>query len=173
MTNDRDHPLPAEWSVQEALQAYLDENGFTVAAYDERRTQAAFLGLRFSVPNPPRHRWAIMRHDLHHVATGYGTDLRGEGEISAFELRGGVRALGLYTGSIVVIGALMGLLLAPIRTCRAWRASVGRSLLGTERECGYEELLGLSVGQLRERLGLPAVGLSERRRGLYSSAPRR
>ncbi len=172
MATDRDHPLPAEWSVQQARDAYLAENCFTVAAYDAPRTEGAFLRLRFSVPNPPRHRWAIMRHDLHHVATGYGTDQRGECEISAWELRGGLRALGLYTGSIVLLGALVGLLLAPIRTVRAWRASKGRSLVGSGRDADYDEILNLTVGQLRARLGVPEGGLNQRRRGLYSLAPR-
>ncbi len=136
-----------------------------------QRPEGSFLRLRFSVPNTELHRWAMMRHDLHHVATGYGTNLRGEGEISAWELRGGVRALGFYVASIVVMGALMGLMLAPIRTWRAFCASAGRSLVGSERHCEFDELLDLTVGQLRDRLGVPAHGLNTRRRGLYSFAP--
>lgn len=169
----RDLPLPPEWTVQAARDVYLEENGFTVAGYDAPRTEAAFLKVRFSVPNTPRHRWAIMRHDLHHIATGYGTDLRGEGEISGWELRGGIRALGLYVGSIVFMGTLLGLLVAPIRTWRAFRANARRSLFGTDVECAYEELLSLTVGQLRERLGISASGLNCRRRGVYAFAPRR
>ena len=76
----RARPLPADWTVRRARDAYLEENGFTVAAYDAPRTPANILGFTFSVPNPPRHRAAIMLHDLHHVATGFGTDLRGEGD---------------------------------------------------------------------------------------------
>jgi len=83
----------ASTSVRAGRDAYLDENGFTVAAYDEPRTQASFFGLDFSIPNTPAHRRAIVLHDLHHVATGYGTDLAGEGEISAWELRAGLRGL--------------------------------------------------------------------------------
>lgn len=97
-----EQPLPSNWSVEQGLNAYLEENGFTVKAYDAPRTPASFLGLRFSVPNTPRHRWAIMLHDLHHVATGYGTDPAGEGQISAWECRRGLRPLGLYVGSIGV-----------------------------------------------------------------------
>lgn len=171
MAIDRDHPLPAAWTVRRARSEYLTENGFGLAGYDEPWTPGTFLGIRFRVPNTPRHRWAIMRHDLHHVATGYGTDLRGEGEISAWELRGGIRALGLYTGSIVVLGALMGMLIAPIRTARAFAASTGRSLFGTARDRDYEALLSLTVGELRERLGVPAAGLNARRRGVGALAP--
>lgn len=85
-------PFPPAMQVDEALQVYLDENGFTRASYDAPRTPASFLGIRFSVPNTPRHAWAIRLHDLHHVATGFGTDLAGEGRISAWEARRGPAA---------------------------------------------------------------------------------
>jgi hypothetical protein len=114
-------PFPAALLVEQGRDSYLAENGFTVAAYDAPRTQASVWGVRFSVPNTPKHRWAIMLHDLHHVATGYGTDLIGEGEVSAWELRGGLRPLGLYVGSIVLGGALFGMLIAPRRVWRAFQ----------------------------------------------------
>jgi hypothetical protein len=129
-----------------------------VASYDAPTSEGALFGLRFRVPNPPRHRWALMLHDLHHVATGYGTDSVGEAEISAWELRGGVRALGLYTGSIVLSAALLGLLLAPLRTLRL-------------DDVPYEALLELSIGELRARLALPPDGLNRRPRRLYTFAP--
>lgn len=169
----RAEPLPSSWVVRRARDAYLEENGFTVESYDAPRTPASFLGIRFSVPNTPRHRWAIMLHDLHHVATGYGTDPRGEGELSAWECRRGLRPLGLYVGLIVITGCLFGLLIAPCRTLRAWRASNNNRSLFHVTEYGYDELLRLSTGELRELLGLPEGGLSERRRGLHSLAPRR
>ena len=102
---------------------YLAENGFTVDAYDSKWTDASFFGIRFRVPNTARHRQAIMMHDLHHVATGYGTDLVGEAEISAWEVRRGLRGVGAYVGAIVIAGATAGLVFAPRRTLRAWRAS--------------------------------------------------
>ncbi len=168
-----DRPIPSTWSVEQGRDAYLVENGFTAAAYDEPRTEASFLGIRFTVPNTPRHRWAIMLHDLHHVVTGYGTDLVGEGEISAWEARRGLRPLGLYTGSIVVTGALVGFVAAPRRVWRAWRASPprGGSLFHDSRP--YEEITASNVGQLRERLGVPAEGLCTQPRRLHSHAPKR
>ena len=80
---DRTQPFPADWTVDAALQLYLDENGFTREHYAAPRTPASFLGIGFSVPNTPKHRWAIQLHDLHHVATGFGTNPAGEGQISA------------------------------------------------------------------------------------------
>jgi hypothetical protein len=168
----RTEPFPARWTVARARDAYLAENGFTLEAYDAPWTEAAIGKLRLKVPNPPHHRRAIMRHDLHHCVTGFGTDLPGEGEVSAWELRRGIRPLGLYVGAIVVLGALGGLLVAPRRTLRAWRASGSgrRSLFHGDRR--YDELLELELGALRERLGVPRDGLAERPRGLHAAAPR-
>ena len=103
---------------------YLSENGFTLEAYDDPRTTATVYGIPFWVPNTPRHRRGLILHDLHHVATGFGTNLTGEGEISAWELRSGLRGLG-WVGGLVILGALMGLIVAPLRTLRAWRLAKG------------------------------------------------
>jgi hypothetical protein len=156
--------------VREARDRYLAENGFTVEAYASPWTDASFLGVKFRVPNTARHRWAIMLHDLHHVATGYGTDLAGEGEISAWEARRGLRSLGLYVGGIVVSGALLGITMAPRRALAAWRESgSGTSLF--DSDASYDSLMELSVGALRERLGLPRDGLARGPRRLHAYAP--
>ena len=111
-----------------------------------------------------------MRHDLHHVATGYGTDYAGEGEISAWELRRGIRALGLYTGSIVLSVALLGLLVAPLRTLRAFIAGGRAASLFTHGGLPYDAVLSLSIAELRAHLNLPEQGLCDRPRGLSSLA---
>ena len=158
-------------TVREARDGYLAENGFTVAAYEEAWTKASFFGLSFAVPNTARHRWAIMLHDLHHVATGYGTDLPGEAEVSAWEVRRGLRPLGAYVASIVALGASFGLVIAPRRTVRAFRASGqgARSLFGDEVE--YGALLASTVGELRERLGIARDGIYAGTRRLHPDAP--
>jgi hypothetical protein len=167
----RERPLSASLGVREGRDAYLAENGFTVEEYDAKVTKASFLGVEFSVPNTKKHREAIMLHDLHHVATGYGTDIVGEGEISAWELRRGLRGLGLYVGSIVIAGTLAGLALAPRRTIAAWRASDARgSLFQTPRP--YADLLAMSVGDLRRELRVPDAGVARKERRLHSRAPR-
>ncbi|APR83482.1 Hypothetical protein A7982_08831 [Minicystis rosea] len=165
-------PYPADWTVRRARDAYLAENGFTVAAYDDAWTEASFLGIRFSVPNTQRHRWAIMLHDLHHVATGFGTDLTGEGEISLWELRRGLSALGLYVGGIVASGALMGVFASPRRAWAAFSASGSTPSL-FDPNVDYDALLDMTVGELRARLAVPAEGLAREPRGLHAYAPRR
>ena len=169
-----DRPFPAAWTVRRALAAYLAENGFTVLAYDAKWTDASAFGIPLKVPNTPRHRWAIMLHDLHHVATGYGTDMIGEGEISIWETRRGLRSLGLYVASIVAVGSFGGMMLAPRRALAAFRASgSGRTSLfaSGNADADYEALLGLTVGELRARLGVPEAGLVTSR-ALHVRAPR-
>ena len=170
--SSRARPFPAEWTVERWRAEYLRENGFTLEAYDAPRTPASFLGISFGVPNTPHHRWGIMLHDLHHLATGYGTDIPGEAEVSAWEMRRGLRPLGLYVGSIVTAGVLAGIFAAPRRTLRAWRTSQGGGSLFHDGH-SYEELLGLTLAELRTLLRVPRDGLSTRRRGLHSLAPDR
>lgn len=167
----RERPIPSHWSVRAGRDAYLAENGFSVEAYDAPRTEASVLRIRFSIPNTPQHRWAIQLHDLHHVATGYGTDHTGEAEISAWEAAQSLRGLGLYVGTIVVSGALLGLSIAPLRTLRAWRAARAPSSLFQRDDLAYEALLQLTVGELRALLGVPDDGLCERPRRLHAFAP--
>ena len=157
-------------SVRAGRDAYLAENGFTVEAYEAKWTPGSLFGFRFKVPNTPNHRRAIMWHDLHHVATGFGTDLAGEAEISTWELRRGLTGLDLYVSAIVVGLALSGLVVAPVRTWRAWNAAgkPGANLFAhTLSE--YDAILALDVAELRRRLGVPPEGLASER-GLHSTA---
>jgi hypothetical protein len=173
MTNE---PFPASMSVREARDAYLATNGFTLEAYDAKWTDASFFGLKFRVPNTARHRVSIMLHDLHHVATGFGTDLAGEGEISAWEARRGLGAFGAYVAGIVASGVLLGLFVAPRRTVRAWRrSSTNASLFPLVQHpdfvARYERLLAMTVGELRRELGVPAEGIVHGPQGLHAYAP--
>jgi hypothetical protein len=164
------NPFSATLAVREARDLYLKENGFTVASYDDKWTEANVLGIKFRVPNTKHHRWGLMLHDLHHVATGFGTNLTGEGEVSAWELSRGFGSLGLYVGSIVVSGVGVGMLAAPRRTYRAYREGNGSLFLDPTLD--YDQLLDMTVGELRAQLMLPPEGLINAKRGLHSGAPR-
>jgi hypothetical protein len=158
--------------VEAARDAYLAENGFTAEAYEAPTTTGSFLGWKLVVPNPPSHRRAIRLHDLVHVATGYGTDHAGEGEISAWQARRGVRGAGAYVAAIVTANVAIGAVFAPGRTWTALRgAGAGPSLFRVD--AAYESLLELTVGELRRMLELPEGGLATRPRGLHVLAPRR
>jgi len=156
--------------VRDARDVYLAENGFTTAAYDSPSTSGSFLGMAFSVPNPPSHQRAIRLHDLHHVATGFGTDHAGEAEISAWQARRGLRAAGMYVTAIVLGNALLGAVFAPRRTLAALRfASTGGSLFSMTID--YEALLERTVGELRQMLSIPQRGVTVLPRRLHALAP--
>jgi hypothetical protein len=165
----RAHPLPASLGVREGRDHYLAENGFTTAAYDSPTAKGSLFGVSFSVPNPPAHQRAIRFHDLHHVATGYGTDHAGEAELSAWQARRGLLPAGLYVTAIVLFNAALGVVVAPHRTLKALQAARGTGSLFNVA-AGYESLLGLSVGELRSMLGIPQEGLAAGPRGLHAHA---
>jgi hypothetical protein len=163
-------PFPASMGVADARDAYLRENGFTFEEYSAPRTKVFLFGFTSSVPNTEDHARGIMLHDLHHVATGFGTDLSGEGEVSAFEARGGLAGLGLYVRSLVLLGVATGILVAPMRTLRAFRLAWRCRSLFADRAT-YEDLARGTVGELRARMGLPLDGIAGGARGLHSNAP--
>jgi len=74
-------------------------------------------------------------------------------------------------GTIVVSGVLLGAMFAPLRTFQAFRAGSKARPLFDHNEAQYAALLELSVGELRERLGVPRAGLNVGRRRLHSTAP--
>jgi hypothetical protein len=167
----RDRPWPASWTALAGRDAYLAENGFTIAEYEAPHVHIPVLGYRMPFPNPPSRKRAVRLHDLHHVATGYGTDHVGEGEISAWELRRGLRPLGLLVAAIVLSGALLGFMIAPRRTLRAYKASSSAPSL-FHGLIPYETLLAMSVAELRATLGVPPEGLAHEPRALHALAPR-
>lgn len=165
------YPYPSHWTVARALDAYLAENGFTKEAYDAPTAEVSFLNIPMRIPNPPSRQRAVRFHDLHHVATDFGTDFRGEVEISAWEIRRSLRGAGLYVRFIITYLALFGFVIAPLRSFRAWTLSrAGRNSLFQD-EVPYEELLTWTVGDLRKHLSVLPGGISERPRQLHSKAP--
>jgi hypothetical protein len=160
-------PLPPTLSVREALSLYLGENGFDTASYTAPTFEFEAFGRRYTLPNSPERRRAVPLHDLHHMATGYGTDLVGEAEIGAWELVGGCRTPTVYLLNLLAMSG--GLLLAPLRTLRALRDARGARAL-YRHDHDYDALLDLSLGELRARLGIPVDGLASRPQRLHDEA---
>lgn len=148
--------LDPESTVREARDAYLEDNGFDMAAYTSKTFALPFLGREIHLPNPPSRQRVIARHDLHHALTGYGTDYIGEAEIGVWELRAGCNTPFLWFINLAAV--MFGVLLSPRRIWRAWRHAAGhRSLYLDERP--IEELLAMKLGDLRAQCGLPREGL--------------
>jgi hypothetical protein len=148
--------LDPKSSVREGRDAYLAENGFDMAAYTAPTFELPILGRQVSFPNRPSRQRAIARHDLHHAITGYGTDYAGEAEIGIWELRAGCNTAFLWFINLTAVA--LGLVIAPHRVWRAWRAAKGqRSLYLDERS--LDELLDLPLGELRSQLGVRRDGV--------------
>lgn len=97
----------------------------------EARTWTCGVGpFRLRFPNFAWRRDAIVRHDLHHVLTGYACTLPGEFQMAAWEFGAGrCPRIGATLFCLPLITA--GLAVAPRRTYRAFlRGRAGRSLYG-------------------------------------------
>ena len=104
---------------------------------------------------------AIPFHDLHHVATGYGTDFVGEAEVGMWELRAGCETAVVYFLNGMAV--LIGLSLSPRRMLAAYRAAKGAQSL-YRAPVPVEKLLAMRVGELRAHLGVPDKGIGVERR---------
>lgn len=135
--------------VRTAVDDFLSQHGFSRDEYAARWYWVQILGWKLWLPNPPSRRVMVPLHDLHHVATGYRVDLRGEAEIGAWELGAGSTTATLWF--INMTAATIGLFVAPKRTIRALRAGrTARTLYVLRPE--YSELLDITVGELRRLL---------------------
>jgi hypothetical protein len=168
VTFDRRRPLPSTLTVRAARDAYLAENGFDTAGYSAPTYEVDAFGRRFTLRNTDDRKRALPLHDLHHLAIGYGTDLVGEAEVAAWELRAGCRTPIIYALNLAAV--LLGLLLAPRRIARAFLDARGATTL-YRQEHDYTALLGLTLGELRARLGVPNGGVAREPRRLHETAP--
>ncbi|MBL8953238.1 MAG: hypothetical protein JNK82_20840 [Myxococcaceae bacterium] len=144
-------------NVAQAFQQYLDENGFNVDEYTKPFVTMTLGPLKLTMKNRPARQKAIPLHDLHHVSTGYGTDLAGEAEIGTWELRAGCPNAFLVLINFAAM--VLGLFIAPRRVLRAWRDAKGARSLYTQ-ELTFEALGKLTVGELRAHLGVPHDGIA-------------
>ncbi|MFK8004234.1 MAG: hypothetical protein AB8H86_32005 [Polyangiales bacterium] len=166
------NPQDPTRSVHDARHRYLESNGFSMDAYEASTVAIPIGPFTVHLPNTKGRKKLIRFHDLHHVATGYGTDLIGEGEIGAWELGAGCTNLAgyVYNG----LAMFTGLFLAPRRIAAAFRhGRRGVTLYKLElREEEVEALLAQPVAALRARLGIPKEGVTDRPARRHSAAPK-
>lgn len=168
---ERPWVLPVSITVREGRDHYLAANGFSLDVYEAPTYEVDLKGLFgfvLTFRNGPARKRAIPLHDLHHVATGYGTDLLGEAEIGAYELVGGCDSLFLWWINLSAV--LVGLLISPRRVLAAGRKALGRRTLYRDRE-PYEAVLSMTVGELRGKLRLPLEGEADHAPRLHRRAP--
>lgn len=132
---------------------YFEDNAFGEDGGYSKKWVALQLGpLPFAFPNSAARVRAVKYHDLHHVVTGYATDLVGEAEIGAWEIGSGCAGfvaawiLNLYA---MTLGFLSG---APGAVFRAFvRGRHTRNLYRTDYD---DALLDAKLGDIRTRLDL-------------------
>ena len=137
-------------TLRQARQAFFHASGFPAdGGYDDEVAEADFGLVRYRVKNGPLRREALKLHDLHHLATGYGTDWRGEAEISAWELASGFGRQP-YAWIVMLWGLFTGLVMHPEATFRAFvRGRGSRNLYGRRFDASW---LDRSVAELRAHL---------------------
>jgi hypothetical protein len=136
-----------------ARSRFFRDSGFPAdGGYDDAWSEAQFGPLPYRVPNFRSRAAALKRHDLHHLATGYATDWRGESEISAWELGSGGGGQQPYAWVIALWGLFTGLIALPQGVFRAFvRGRRSRNLY--EREF-TPALLDATVGELQALLNV-------------------
>jgi hypothetical protein len=158
-------------TLLEARTRYFEDNGFgDDGGYADKWVKIELFGkLPVWFPNTPGRVRAVRYHDLHHVVTGYETDMHGESQISAWELASNCKheyaAWVLNTGGLVY-----GLITAPRDMFEAWvRGRHSNNLYGRSFD---DALLGREVEGMRRELALDqraqATGMDAATFGLAS-----
>lgn len=145
--------------VLQARDKFLAEHGLRAKEYGSPRFDVRIGPFTFHLANPKARREAVAFHDLHHVATGFPAEWKGEVQVSAWEVGAGLG--GLWVAWVICVPFfLAGLLTQPRRTWRTYcTGRTCRSLFA--RRAPLTEVLALRVGELRDRVGIPRDGLHE------------
>lgn len=138
-------------TLMDARAEYFDENGFGAdGGYTEPFVFFHFGPLPMAFPNTPARQKVVPYHDVHHLVTGYQTDLVGEAEIGGWELGSGCgRAIVAWVLNAAAMGTIFPV--APLRVLRAFaRGRQSDNVYGRD----YEPLLTRSVADVQQELRL-------------------
>lgn len=109
-------------------------------------------GISLYIPNVEARKKVVLKHDIHHMMTGYPAVMKGEIEISAWELSTGCFRYWVPL-TLNTYGMMMGI---PFNLKGVWKAWVRGRRTKNLYETNYsnEELLKKPVGELKNELGL-------------------
>jgi hypothetical protein len=144
-------------TLAEARRIYFDANGFGPnGGYDEAWVDFKLGPIPFPFPNTAGRVRAVKFHDLHHLVTGYDTNLVGELEIGAWEVGSGCAdMLAAWQLNLQSLGT--GAIFAPRRTWRAFMA--GRRSKNFYTATFGDALLSTTIADARRQLDLdPEIG---------------
>lgn len=129
---------PTEPTLGALRAEFLDHMAFDGDDAPRKPVEWIRLGpVPIPIPNPPSRVEALKLHDLHHLLTGYGTDIRSEWAISGWEVGAGLHR-NPVAWTFCLMGMAAGLMLAPVRTVRAFaRGRRGRTLFGQDPEAVF------------------------------------
>jgi hypothetical protein len=133
-------------TMREARKVYFQANGFGESGgYDDAWVDFKLGPIPMPFPNTKGRIDAVRFHDLHHLLTGYDTDIVGEFEISAWEIGAGCKGYG--AAWVLNLGGMGGgLFRAPGRVFAAFvRGRRQRTIYGED----LEKVLDLTVGEAR------------------------
>ena len=141
-------------TLREELAAFYRRCGFSDTADRQACTVPVYTGcLLVPLPNIETRHIYLKYHDLHHIVTGYDTDLVGEMEISAWELGAGCEDF--VAAYVLNVGGLSGgAAIAPLRTLRAFAR--GRQSRSLYRHTDVEALLDGDVAAIRALTHVPS-----------------
>jgi hypothetical protein len=147
-------------TMKDARDDYYRSNGFGDDGGDSLDwVPLTIWRFTIKIPNSKARKKAVKIHDLHHVLTGYQTNLRGESEIAAWELASGCRRM--PAAFVLNVFALaIGALIAPRLVLRAWAR--GRATKNLYSHDTVDALLPLDVAGVRASLGLDVPAPSPR-----------
>ena len=141
-------------TLGEARSRVFARSGFAPdGGYDDAWVKLKLWRIPLVFPNTAGRRRAVRFHDLHHVLTEYRTNWRGEFEIAAWEVAGGINRY--WEGWLLdLLGFACGLFVYPRRIYRAFVR--GRRSANLYFEEWDDSILARRVGDERRRLGLDA-----------------
>ncbi len=135
-------------SMRDARAVYFAANGFGAnGGYDAPWVDFKLGPFPFPFPNTKPRIEAVKFHDLHHIVTGYATDLPGELEISAWEIGAGCKKMA--AAWVLNLGGMgLGLFTSPRRLFAAFvRGRRSDTLYGN----AFDPLLDETVASVRSR----------------------
>lgn len=139
-------------TVSEGLLIYLKAAGVDPSStYKEKWSRVQLGPIPFYIPNTKTRQKLLRIHDLHHLATGFHPNPKGEAQISAWELAQGGVGFSPFIWSILIFGTAMGVVICPKDTLKAYR--LGRRTKNLFRE-DPSRFMNMTVGELRQKMGL-------------------
>jgi hypothetical protein len=142
-------------TLREARAEYFAANALPPdGGYDARWVRLKIGPIPFAFPNTEGRRRVVRAHDLHHVLTGYRTDIKGEAEIAAWEIGAGCRDRAALQLELRVLG--FGLVRWPGDVFRAFvRGRRSKNLLGTRCDDAF---VSRSLESVRAELSIDPSG---------------